>query len=659
MKITACFGALALLALLTEPLVAAQLQGEVRLDGKPLEGAPVVLWQTNGEAGADQLAASVTDAQGAFSFSQLEGAIENGLFYLTASQVDNEQLVLMAAIGPQLQEQVVLNELTTVATVFTHAQFMNGTDIRGNELGLLIAARNTPNLVDPTTGRWGSVVLDPLNTGENQTLARLNTLASLITSLARDADPDWQTRLFQLARPNQQDRSAPPTTIDVLAALAKQPWENADEAFKLFDEAYPAPGDGQPRPTPFLPYLDFPPRDFAMILAFAGGGIDAPARLAIDRWGNVWSGQIWMPGSLSSPGQGIGGGVAKMRPYGQAVSPAPTGWTADTLNGVDWGLAVTYDGLWAGALNGTIVKFNWAGEPVGTAADSNLGGELQVITGLSAAASEDVWLADGPGNQLVLFRNGDTRNGKIIVVDGLNWPHGIEVDDQDRVWVANAAGDTVIRFNASDPSATTAIKVPRAPRDLSLDSQGNIWVASALSAGTTLPDTPEDAPPLATFEALVSYLLEQQEPAQPQGQIYLIRPDASLVNEEGFAAAGALDVPWGLSVDGNDDVWVASLWNRSVVLLAGVQRAETSLTTALGEPLHSFQSGSIKNVSDVATDTAGNLWIANTWAGLNSLSDDDALTAPRRIWRGGGSIAVIYGIATPVHTPVVGQTRRP
>ena len=30
-------------------------------------------------------------------------------------------------------------------------------------------------------------------------------------------------------------------------------------------------------------------------------------------------------------------------------------------------------------------------------------------------------------------------------------------------------------------------------------------------------------------------------------------------------------VPWGVSIDGNDDVWVANFWGRGVVLMAGAE----------------------------------------------------------------------------------------
>jgi hypothetical protein len=68
---------------------------------------------------------------------------------------------LLSVLGNTPPSNVVLNELTTVASAFTNARFINGEAISGNPLGLRIAAGNAPNLVDPATGGWGKVVLDP------------------------------------------------------------------------------------------------------------------------------------------------------------------------------------------------------------------------------------------------------------------------------------------------------------------------------------------------------------------------------------------------------------------------------------------------------------------------------------------------------------------
>jgi hypothetical protein len=97
------------------------------------------------------------------------------------STVDNPAIALLTVLGSSPPSKVVINELTTVASAFTSARFLNGDALSGNPLGLRIAAGNAPNLVEPATGGWGKVLLDPLNSSMTTTLAKFDTLGSLIT----------------------------------------------------------------------------------------------------------------------------------------------------------------------------------------------------------------------------------------------------------------------------------------------------------------------------------------------------------------------------------------------------------------------------------------------------------------------------------------------
>ena len=79
--------------------------------------------------------------------------------------------------------------------------------ISGNALGLRIAAGNAPNLIDPKTGSWGKLVLDPLNSTQTTTLATLNTLGSLIAAFATTSTDDWLARFLQAATPSGGNRT--------------------------------------------------------------------------------------------------------------------------------------------------------------------------------------------------------------------------------------------------------------------------------------------------------------------------------------------------------------------------------------------------------------------------------------------------------------------
>ena len=239
--------------------------------------------------------------------------------------------------------------------------------ISGNPLGLKIAAGNVPNLVDPVTGRWGKVILDPLNSTQTTALANLDTLGSLVTAFVTGND-DWRARFFKAASPSE---GAPPKTmIEAMADIARESWSDPKGLYALFDEAFPQPKDGSRRAAPFAPYLFYAPDDFALSLAFAGGGMYANGRFMFDADGNLWSGQNWMPGSQSGVRQSLGGGVLKMTPNGTPLSPPITGFTGMGIDGVGWGTAVTKDRVWITSFNGKILVMDFDGKPVATESTS-------------------------------------------------------------------------------------------------------------------------------------------------------------------------------------------------------------------------------------------------------------------------------------------------
>ena len=54
----------------------------------------------------------------------------------------------------------------------------------------------------------------------------------------------------------------------------------------------------------------------------------------------------------------------------------------------------------------------------------------------------------------------------------------------------------------------------------------------------------------------------------------------------------------------------------------------------------------------------GNVWVANNWNDIDAVGDADP-ARPTSTWGGGSGIVVIYGVAAPVKTPLMGPVRRP
>ena len=427
-----------------------------------------------------------------------------------------------------------MNELTTVASAFTAARFINGESISGNPLGLRIAAGNVPNLVDPATGKWGKVLLDPLNITQNTTLANLNTLASLISAYATVANDDWRGRFFKAATP--PSGVTPKNTLEAMAGIARAPWAAPKELYGLFDEAYPQPKDGSRRSAPFVPYLAYAPDDFALILCFSGGGMLAPGRLAIDANGNVWSGVNWMPGSQSGVSKNIGGGTVKLAPNGSVLSPAVTGFTGMGLDGVGWCTGVTLDKVWIGGLNGKILVLDFDGRPIGKESDFPMAGQLGGLMGVGVAANGDVWLADGTKNRMLYFPGGRVKDGRIVEVAGLKSPFGVAIDAQNRVWVSNSQSDTVVRFPADDPSKVETFRAATGPRGVALDSKGNLWVGSNMSLDFPPPVIPDGVSIMEQFKIALKHMLTvlAKNPKMTTGVVNMIRPDGTQPGANGL-----------------------------------------------------------------------------------------------------------------------------
>jgi hypothetical protein len=73
---------------------------------------------------------------------------------------DNQAIAFLTVLGNKVPTGVTINEMTTVASVWAHAQFIDGTAIKGHMLGLKIAAGNVPSFVDLQTGGWGTTIQD-------------------------------------------------------------------------------------------------------------------------------------------------------------------------------------------------------------------------------------------------------------------------------------------------------------------------------------------------------------------------------------------------------------------------------------------------------------------------------------------------------------------
>jgi hypothetical protein len=160
------------------------------------------------------------------------------------------------------------------------------------------------------------------------------------------------------------------------------------------------------------------------------------------------------------------------------------------------------------------------------------------------------------------------------------------------------------------------------------------------------------------FELILVALKKNEAEGKKTGVVSMIRPDGTQPVPEGFTGGGTMNAGWGVAVDGNDDVFVDSGLGRGIVMLAGVDSKGHPPGTKPGDLIHFFQGGSIEIPTIGSIDPAGNLWIANNWNSVEAATSPDPFR-PTSTWGGGSGFTVVYGVAAPVKTPLIGTVRQP
>jgi hypothetical protein len=141
---------------------AVHIDGQVQSGGGAVANSTVTLWA--GSTGEPrQVAQAKTADDGSFALnadatpgpSSLYLVAKGGVASVNKGAGDNPALAFLAVLGGSAPANVTVNEMTTVASVWTNAQFLDGAALKGPALSLSIAAGNVANFVDLQTGRVG------------------------------------------------------------------------------------------------------------------------------------------------------------------------------------------------------------------------------------------------------------------------------------------------------------------------------------------------------------------------------------------------------------------------------------------------------------------------------------------------------------------------
>ena len=665
------------------------VRGEVKGGGAPIAQSTVTLWQAS-EGAPEQLGQTKTDNEGRFEVGTGAARADTSLYLVatggepSGKGSNNPAIALLAVIGRTLPANVVIDEMTTIASVVTHAQFIDGTTIKGWPLGLRIAAGNVPNFVDLTTGSYGATILDALNSAVTPTMANFATLASILAACVTELRADACTKLFAAA--TSPTGAQPKDTLAAIESIARYPSYQAKPIFALLNDFYPlpkfAPGKLL-RPTPFLPYLNFAPSAWIFPLRFTGGGLSGPGKLMFDSEGNVWLANNFMVGMQNQDASWTGT-LSKFDPNGKALSPHPSGFTGGGIAGPGFGLTIdAHDNVWVDSFTGqNITEFDKTGKAITSSEGWNFGGKISQMQGIIATPNGDIWAVDTIKAQILHLPAADPSRVEFYCQNKtsdplknpckLLAPFAIAIDQQDRIWVTNVAADTVSRFPASDPSKVEALKAGYSGTGLAVDTLGNVWISNklgsserghlklieCLAAFKINFDGDPDAGARLT-KVLVPAMAAQTPGFESGGSVTVLRPDGTQASFSPVYGKG-LFTPWAVSIDGDDNIWVSNFASSKagIVELCGFRPEHCPPGMKTGDaisPPGGYVGGGLQMQIDLGIGPAGDVWVDNNWwdyqAALGQVAE------PLSTLGSGQGVVVFYGMAKPVMPPLIGPVR--
>jgi sugar lactone lactonase YvrE len=550
-------------------IAGSTLSGTAMTGTQPLTNATVRLWQVNTQTygGAVTLAGStVTNGSGAWTIPVINCSPYNiDVYVIARSNMGSGPVRVSAFLGPcnTLPSNVVINEVTSIATIWPLAQFtaVNNGAIGApptNSLGLINAGLNAANLVDVTTG---SSPGSGLPAGTTIPTSTINTLADIMASCdVAGGGSAACTNLFNAATPPGQD--PPPDSLSAMLYLALFPTNNVAELFSLI----------APTP-PFTPALASAPTDWSLVINFASAGLSTPSQLSVDSSGNVW---------VANFGNST---IAKFSPAGQLLSGA--GFAGGGLD-LPFGLAIDSNGnVWASNQgNNSLSEF----ASDGTALSPILGfagGGLETPQYIAVDTTNRIWVAncgdfcDGSGNPSTVSIFSSTGVAITpptgITGGGLNGATGIAINGLGVAWVVNQGNDSLTRINA----------------------QGIVLSPSSGDTGGGLSLSVD----IAFSPADYAWITDQLASAVSEFRIGGV-PQTGPAGITG----GGINGPLGIAIDSAGTKWIAN----------SVGLAEIDHTAAVLSPSNGFVDPNRSAPDNVALDASGNIWVTNIFN--NSLS---------------------------------------
>ena len=685
------------------------LEGIVEGGGKTQAGYNVSLYATcSGGPFERLLGAETTDDGGRFKIEYQLPPSEKSKRPVIYVLAEKNKAMLASAVGDlSKQDQVIVNELTTVAIGTAFAQFIDGSKIIGNTYGLLNAVGMAANMANPETGATGEVLDNSPNADETSTRKIFYSMANIVAAcVAGNENCDL---LFQYATP-KNGGSAPTTVLQALANMTMYPSKRTiSNATGLFELSLKEPV--------YTPALSSEPASWLLFIKFTGGFYSAydadnlmsgPGQIAFDERGFAWINDNYVPTAFGNP-------------------PDPTDPDQIACSGLrlmkfyPWGESFPHSPYFGGGLSGA--GFGITLDPRGNIWVGNFGFEAPECANNTAGLKppDPAEKIPAPHNSVSLFLpNGKPISGNDGFTNGhIFWPQGTVSDKKGNIWVANCGNDTVTLIPKGKPWKASNIAIPGGqgaagtyylpsvddplapdrplikPFAIAIDPKGRAWVTgnavgfdssydpSTDPIGGVYRISPDGAVETISTNGLLSWPMGIA--GDSKGNMWVSSSDSvnvpcvtpldtgegheigpALVYFPGDDGApqkftgGGLRIPWGNFVDGNDTVWVFNFGHdpnddandTALSHFCGADPGKCPPGIGMGQPISpddtGYSSDALDRVTGGGVDLSGNIWILNNWkkAGPTFPVYD---TNP-----GGNSFVIVPGAAAPIKTPLIG-----
>lgn len=650
------------------------IRGFVLSGIEPLETAEVTVFSTGTPRGVELLGTDITDETGFFRIGFDLPSEENAVIYITAQSpilnisnqtriVTNDAVRLVTVLGRQpIAEDIIINERTTVATAYAMAQFIREGAIDGPSPGLQNAADIVTRLVNLDNGSTTFFLNTPPNGNTTTTLGAFNSLSNMLAACVQNEDNCDE--LFDNATP--PGGIQPGNTFEAAHNIALFPWQNVDNLFEfsLLENVYsPTLGSAEDISAWFL------------AIRYVGNGMEfnGPGNTAFDSQGNAWITNNFV--FSDDPMEVVCGDdhVLRLTPTGEDAPGAP--YQGGGTYGVGYGITLDPDeNVWVGnfafqgqgcllnpdARSQSVSEFSPQGVPLSPNTVGNdiggfmgAGNTINYPQGTVSDNDGNIWIANCNGDNVTQFPGGDPDQAFVIQEKDdsaekiLDAPFDIAIDIEGNAWVTGNETFNVAKFNpdgdlllniSGDQAMEAGFNKPMA---LATDGFGNVWISN--SAFITAPCDGNSIPGLLAFIALTL----APDFTNPNASIIKVNSDGTQIDS--FKGGGIL-LPWGMAVDGANNVWVSNFDGQTVSYLCGEDTSNCPPGLQTGDPIApmGYFFNGLKRSTSVQIDPSGNVWATNNFE-IVPPSDNP----------GGKSMVVFIGAASPVAAPLIGPPTAP